>query len=246
MKTKNFYLCLLLLVLGTANVWADKYYQAKYYHGGNTRYTTLDEMISSGAKFMIYNSAILGSGTNYQDYTGFIYNDGANVVLDKSKERDRYVYNEKYVFTMEGIDTDADGNYDQYAIKSVLNGTYVDIYGNMNATAQPLYIKDWYTVNDTQWNLAGVNIESFQYEFVTYANSRSTGQAPANCNVFLVSNNSDDSKETADRYWSGSQTDFFDLESGHPFAFVIINEITDASYIQDLHILPVPRKCRNG
>lgn len=236
MKTKNFYLCLLLLVLGTANVWADKYYQAKYYRDGNTRYTTLDEMISSGAKFMIYNSAIQGSGTNYQDYTGFIYNDGANVVLDKSKERDRYVYNEKYVFTMEGIDTDADGNYDQYAIKSVLNGTYVDIYGNMNATAQPLYIKDWYTVNDTQWNLAGVNVESFQYEFVTYANSRSTGQNPANCNVFLVSNNSDDSKETADRYWSGSQTDFFDLESGQPFAFVIINEITDASYIQDLHI----------
>ena len=236
MRTKNFYLCLLLLVLGTANVWADKYYQAKYYRDGNTRYTTLDEMISSGAKFMIYNSAILGSGTNYQDYTGFIYNDGANVVLDKSKERDRYVYNEKYVFTMEGIDTDADGNYDQYAIKSVLNGTYVDIYGNMNATAQPLYIKDWYTVNDTQWNLAGVNVESFQYEFVTYANSRSTGQKPANCNVFLVSNNSDDSKETADRYWSGSQTDFFDWESGQPFAFVIINEITDASYIQDLHI----------
>lgn len=31
MRTKHFYLCLLLLVLGTANVWADKYYQPYNY-----------------------------------------------------------------------------------------------------------------------------------------------------------------------------------------------------------------------
>ena len=83
MKTRNFYLCLLLLVLGTANVWADKYYMPKSYKsGGNPRYTDLSKMV--GQKFMIYNTAINGG----VDLTGFFYNDGVKIVRDKTKERD--------------------------------------------------------------------------------------------------------------------------------------------------------------
>lgn len=234
MRTKHFYLCLLLLVLGTANVWADKYYQTKYYRDGNTRYASLDELVASGAKFMIYNAAIVGSTTDYQDYTGFLYNNGTGVLLDKSKERDRYVYNEKYMFTMEGHDADADGTYEYYYIKSVLNGTYVDVYGNMSAAPQPLYIKNWKTADGTKWNLAGVNVESYQYAFVSHNDSRNAEKE--DLRVFLVSNNSDDDKTTADRYWSGEQTRFINWESGQPFAFVVAYEITDAEYVQDLHI----------
>ena len=59
MKTKHFYLCLLLLVLGTANVWADKYYKvSRDKIGANNRYNSLQELVNSGAKFMIYNTAI--------------------------------------------------------------------------------------------------------------------------------------------------------------------------------------------
>ncbi len=234
MRTKHFYLCLLLLVLGTANVWADKYYQTKYYREGNTRYASLDELVASRAKFMIYNAAILGNATDYEDYTGFLYNNGTGVLLDKSKERDRYVYNEKYMFTMEGHDDNADGTYEYYYIKSVLNGTYVDVYGNMSAAPQPLYIKNWKTADGTKWNHAGVNVESYQYAFVSHNNSRNAEKE--DLRVFLVSNNSDDDKTTADRYWSGTQTGFINRESGQPFAFVIAYEITDAEYVQDLHI----------
>lgn len=236
MRTKHFYLCLLLLVLGTANVWADKYYQTKYYRNGNTRYASLDELVASGAKFMIYNAAIDGDGGNYKDYTGFLYNNGTGVLLDKSKERDRYVYNEKYMFTMEGHDANADGKYEYYYIKSVLNGTYVDVYGNMSAAPQPLYIKNWKTADATKWNLAGMNVESDQYAFVSHKDSRDA--AKDDLRVFLISNNSDDDKSTADSYWSGTQSEFKPAESGQPFAFVIAYEMTDADaeYVQDLHI----------
>ena len=234
MRTKHFYLCLLLLVLGTANVWADKYYQTKYYRDGNTRYESLDELVASGAKFMIYNAAIVGSTEDYQDYTGFLYNNGTSVLLDKSKERDRYVYNEKYMFTMEGHDDNSDGTYEYYYIKSVLNGTYVDVYGNMSAAPQPLYIKNWKTADGAKWNHAGVNVESYQYAFVSHNDSRNAGKE--DLRAFLISNNSDEDKSTADRYWSGEQKRFINWESGQPFAFVIAYEITDAEYVQDLHI----------
>ena len=70
MKTKNLFLCLLFLVLGTTAAWADKYYQPGSYRGDNTPRLTLEQAV--GKKFMIYNTAINGN----EDRTGFLRNDG--------------------------------------------------------------------------------------------------------------------------------------------------------------------------
>ena len=112
MKTKKLFLCLLFLVLGTT-AWADKYYQPGSYKGNTTPRLTLEQAV--GKKFMIYNTAI---NVN-EDRTGFLRNNGVNFELDKSKERDLYVYNESFVYTMEKH-TDGTGTW--YAIKSVNTG----------------------------------------------------------------------------------------------------------------------------
>ena len=91
MKTKRVFLCLLFLVLGTT-AWADKYYQPGSYKGNTTPRLTLEQAV--GKKFMIYNTAINGN----EDRTGFLRNNGVNFELDKSKERDLYVYNESFVY----------------------------------------------------------------------------------------------------------------------------------------------------
>ena len=103
MRTKHFYLCLLLLVLGTANVWADKYYQPWDYRYEDPRFSSLSVMV--GEKFMIYNASLDGT----QDRTGFLYDNGTIVALDKTKERDRFVYNEKFVYILEDYGTADDG-----------------------------------------------------------------------------------------------------------------------------------------
>ena len=223
MRTKNFYLCLLLLVLSTANVWADKYYQPGSYKGGSTPRRTLAELANTGKKFMIYNTCVEGN----VDYTGFLRNNGKNVVLDKSKERDLYVYNENYVYTMEGFDTDSDGNLDYYAIKSVTTGTYVDIIGNTSnagADAAKLYITNW---DETPAERrAGVNMESWLYNIIGNAQITSGGHGST---VFVI-------KNEGSTCWSG-ETDHFATEStGHPYAFYEAFEVTDGTYLQDLHI----------
>ncbi len=223
MKTRNFYLCLLLLVLGTANVWADKYYMPKSYKsGGNPRYTDLSKMV--GQKFMIYNTAINGG----VDLTGFFYNDGVKIVRDKTKERDLYVYNEKYVYTLEAFDDNKDDVVDYYAIKSITSDTYLDINGStMHTTPVPLYIANWATADSKNWARSNVNYENDQYSVVANGNIGS--------DVFLVSS-SPTIQQGVEHYWSGT-VEGFDVDyKGHPFAFYPANEVTSGSYLQDLHI----------
>ncbi len=67
MKTKSFYLCLLFLLLGTANMWADKYYTvSRDKTDSKNRYNSLSDLAASGEKFMIYNTAMRLVGMQYE------------------------------------------------------------------------------------------------------------------------------------------------------------------------------------
>ena len=222
MKTERLFLCLLFLVFGTT-AWADKYYQPGSYKGNTTPRLTLEQAV--GQKFMIYNTAINGN----EDRTGFLRNNGVNFELDKSKERDLYVYNESFVYTMEAYDDDADGVNDWYAIKSVATGLYVNTAGRtdiLKASDAMLIITSW---DEATEGKSGVNMESWKYNII--ANNKITSDGHGST-VFVVKNyNGGD-----EPYWNGTPTAFDDWSNGHPFAFYIAHEVTSGDYLQDLHI----------
>lgn len=235
MKTKHFYLCLLLLVLGTANVWADKYYQPWSYKGGsNPRFADLASMV--GQKFMIYNAAIAGN----VDRSGFLYNAGTKFGYDKTKERDLFIYNEKYVYTLEEA-TDANG-VACYAIKSITSGTYVAADGSTaHSTPQYLYIKDWKSAGDAGWARSGANAENYLYSVIGSGEIASNG----NVNAFVVSSSNvhvprydAEGNENANYtiYWNGEVSSFTTYTDAHPYTFYRVSEIQNGDYLEDLHI----------
>ena len=208
----------MLLLMSASSAWADKYYQPGSYKGNTTPRLTLEQAV--GKKFMIYNTAIDGS----VDRTGFLRNGGVSFEHDKSKERDLYVYNESFVYTMEAYDDNADGVNDWYAIKSVNTGLYVNINGKtdiLKATDAKLYITDW----DNATGKSGVNMESWKYNVVANGQIKSSGNGST---VFVVKN--------GNTYWNGNTDAFATWSNGHPFAFYIAHEVTSGDYLQDLHI----------
>lgn len=223
MKAKNLFFCLLFLLLGTTTAWADKYYQPGSYKGNNTPRLTLEQAV--GKKFMIYNTAINGN----EDRTGFLRNNGVNFELDKSKERDLYVYNESFVYTMEAYDDNADGVNDWYAIKSVNTGLYVNAAGKTDigsASDAKLIITSW---DEATEGKSGVNMESWKYNIIANGQIKSGGHGST---VFVVKN-----YDGGDRpYWNGTVKAFDTWDNGHPFAFYIAHEVTSGDYLQDLHI----------
>ena len=217
MKAKRLFLCLLFLVLGTT-AWADKYYQPGSYKGNTTPRLTLEQAV--GKKFFIYNTAIAGN----VDRTGFLRNNGVQFELDKSKERDLYVYNETFVYTLEAYDDDADGVNDWYAIKSVNTGLYVNAAGKTDigsAANAKLYITDW----DNATGKSGVNMESWKYNIIANGEITSGGHGTT---VFVVKN--------GDTCWNGNTDSFATWSDGHPYAFYVAHEVTSGDYLQDLHI----------
>lgn len=236
MKTKNLLLCLLFLVFGTTTALADKYYKPSTYRSGTNPRKTLAEYANTGKKFMIYNTAINGN----EDRTGFLRNNGTNFVCDKTKERDNLIYNESFVYTMEGFDTDSDGKSDYYAIKSVQTGLYVNINGEtdcLSADDAKLYITSWdEAVADNSKDAEGkvvkgdiaesdANMENWQFNIVANNNIVSGGHGST---VFVVKN--------GNTYWNGKVTEFDTYTDGHPYAFYEANEVTSGDYLQDLHI----------
>ncbi|MBO7194384.1 MAG: discoidin domain-containing protein [Bacteroidaceae bacterium] len=224
MKTKRLFLCLLFLVLGTT-AWADKYYQPGSYKGNTTPRLTLEQAV--GAKFMIYNTALNG---NNDDRTGFLRNNGVQFELDKSKERDFFVYNETFVYTLEAYDDNADGVNDWYAIKSVNTGLYVNAAGKTDigsAADAKLIITSW---DNATSGKSTVKLESWKYNVVENGQITSGGHGST---VFIVKD-----YNVVDRpYWNGTSNGFDTWDDGHPFAFYIANEFTsEESYLQDLHI----------
>ena len=222
MKAKRVFLCLMLLVLGASSAWADKYYQPGPYQGNITPRLTLEQAV--GQKFMIYNTAIDGG----VDRTGFLRNNGVQFELDKTKERDLFVYNESFVYTMEAYDDNADGVNDWYAIKSVSTGLYVNAAGKTDigsASDAKLYISDW----DNATGKSGVNMESWKYNVIANGQITSGGHGST---VFVVKNFNGGNRP----YWNGTVNAFDTWSDGHPFAFYIANEVTGGEYLQDLHI----------
>ena len=220
MKKSNLICCLLFLFLGTTIAWADKYYQPGSYRGNTTPRKTLSELAGTGVKFMIYDAAIVG-GNSGLDLTGFLRNNGVQFEHDKTKERDLLVYNESFVYTMEGFDDNKDGEFDWYAIKSIQTGLYVNINGKTdvaNATDAKLYIADW--PNAT--NKAGVSMENWKYNIV--------GISGDDANTVFVVKNGDDT------CWNGEVNSFVTSSQGHPYAFYVANEVTSGDYLEDLHI----------
>lgn len=214
MKTKNLLLCLLFLVLGTTAAFADKYYSLGDSRWENPRYKSLADMV--GQKVMIYNAGIKSE----EDYTGFLYANGQGIAFDKCKERDRYVHNECYVFTVEGFDTNSDGSYDYYALKSLSTGTYIDFNGKLSVDAAPLYFGKY---SECKSKFAD-KVEEYGYG-TTLVDKITEGTA-----VFAVSDNNG-------KYWCGEKTTFESAASeAAPFAFYKVNEVTSGDYLQDLHI----------
>ena len=219
MKAKRVFLCLMLLVMGASSAWADKYYQPGSYRGDNTPRLTLEQAV--GKKFMIYNTAINGG----EDRTGFLRNNGVQFELDKTKERDLFVYNESFVYTME---KHTEGDDTWYAIKSVNTGLYVNAAGKTDigsASDAKLYISDW----DNATGKSGVNMESWKYNVIANGQITSGGHGST---VFVVKNFNGGNKP----YWNGTVNAFDTWSDGHPFAFYIANEVTSGEYLQDLHI----------
>ena len=221
MKKKHLIFCLLFLVLGTTIAWADKYYQPGSYRGNTTPRLTLAQAV--GKKFMIYNTAVAGN----EDRTGFLRNNGVQFEHDKTKERDLFIYNESFVYTMEAHHDDQDGNPDWYAIKSVETGLYVNASGRTDigsAADAKLYITDW----DNATGKSGVNMESWKYNIVANGQITSGGHGST---VFVVKN--------GNTYWNGLADEFITWSDGLPFAFYVANEYTndgDYDFLTDLHI----------
>ena len=214
MKAKYLLFSLLFLMLGTT-AWADKYYQPGTYRGNTTPRLTLEQAV--GKKFMIYNTAINGG----EDRTGFLRNNGVQFEHDKTKERDLFIYNESFVYTMEKH-TDENGDY--YAIKSVQTGLYVNINGKTdvaNAADAKLYITDW----DNATNKSGVNMENWKYNIIANGQITSSGNGST---VFVVKN--------GNTYWNGNTESFATYSDGHPYAFYEAHEVTGGDYLEDLHI----------
>ena len=224
MKKRNLLFCLLFLFLGTAIAWADKYYMPKDYRQGSNPRLSLESILAGNKKFMIYNTAISGS----QDCTGFLRNDGVGFAHDKSKERDMFVYNENFVYTLEAFDTNSDSIPEYYAIKSLQTGTYVDCYGN-SSHETPDNAKLSITVWDDATDKAGVNMESWQYSVISNSAIKSGGHGTT---VFVIKNYEGDSKIC----WNGTTNSFITATNSHPFAFHEAIEVVDGDYLQDLHM----------
>ena len=223
MKAKRLFLCLLFLVLGTT-AWADKYYQPGSYKGNTTPRLTLEQAV--GKKFMIYNTALNG---NNDDRTGFLRNNGVQFELDKSKERDLFVYNETFVYTLEAYDDNADDVNDWYAIKSVNTGLYVNAAGKTDigsAADAKLIITSW---DNATSGKSGVKLESWKYNVVENGQITDGGHGST---VFIVKDYNGGDRP----YWNGTSNGFDTWTDGHPFAFYIAHEVTNGDYLQDLHI----------
>ena len=225
---------MLLLLLGTATAWADKYYMPKSYRNKVMPRLTLDEAV--GKRFMIYNTAVESTGV---DKTGFLRNGGAQFEHDKSKERDLFIYNESFVYTLEAFDDNGDGYNEWYAIKSLSTGTYVDCTGKTtykNAADAKLNIYNWAAANKlgvADW----VDMECWEYNIIARKDIEHQ-------NVVLVVGGEE--APGVNSYWSGEEDNFTTNQwYGHPYVFYEAIELTNENelpitiekdFLQELHV----------
>ena len=237
MKTKKLLFCLMLLLLGTATAWADKYYMPKSYRNKVNPRLTLETAV--GKRFMIYNSAV---DYDAVDRTGFLRNGGAEFAHDKSKERDLFIYNESFVYTLEAFDDNKDGHNDWYAIKSLSTGTYVDCNGkttHKNPQDAKLNIYNWAAANKVgaaDW----VNMECWEYNIIAREDIEHQDV------VFVIGGKYTQGGQEKSAYWNGATNSFAtDQWHGHPYVFYEAIELTnedelpitiEKDFLQELHV----------
>ena len=230
MKTKQLFLCMLFLLLGTSAAWADKYYKVVYNISNRQRVETP----VPGKKYMIFNTTFNGS----TDFTGFLYNNGTGLSVDKSRDNDRFIYNECFIFELVTVDE----SNKEYAIRSLSSGTYVNVEGSTsNSTPQTLLMYTWdeavagdgfdpsktgaaAITENNGIKQAFVNSENRDNSVIYYNNITS-----ASNRVFIFSS------EDKTRYWSGNEDSFFGGETGQPFAFYEVEELTSEYNYEEIN-----------
>lgn len=228
---------MLLLMLGTATAWADKYYMPKSYRNKVNPRLALENAV--GKRFMIYNTAV---GYDAVDKTGFLRNGGAEFTHDKSKERDLFIYNESFVYTLEAFDDNNDGHNDWYAIKSLSTGTYVDCKGkttHKNAADAKLNIYNWVAakkVGVADW----VNMECWEYNIIAREDIDHQDV------VLVIGGKYTQDGQEKSAYWNGATNSFATDEwLGHPYVFYEAIELTnedelpiaiEKDFLQELHV----------
>lgn len=221
---------MLFLLLGTSAAWADKYYKVVYNISNRQRVETP----VPGKKYMIFNTTFNGS----TDFTGFLYNNGTALSVDKSRDNDRFIYNECFIFELVTVDE----SNKEYAIRSLSSGTYVNVEGSTsNSTPQTLLMYTWdeavagdgfdpsktgaaAITENNGIKQAFVNSENRDNSVIHYNNITS-----ASNRVFIFSS------EDKTRYWSGNEDSFFGGETGQPFAFYEVEELTSEYNYEEIN-----------
>lgn len=221
---------MLFLLLSTQAAWADKYYKVVYNIADRQRVQTP----VPGKKYMIFNTTFNGS----TDFTGFLYNNGTGLSVDKSRDNDRFIYNECFIFELVTVDE----SNKKYAIRSLSSGTYVNVEGSTsNSTPQTLLMYTWdeavagdgfdpsktgaaAVTENNGIKQAFVNSENrdnsvIYYDKITSASNR----------VFIFSS------EDKTRYWSGNEDSFFGWGTGQPFAFYEVEELTSEHNYEEIN-----------
>lgn len=240
MKTKKLFLCMLLVLLSTMTVRADKYYKM------NMKSRVKGELqFSTGKKYMIFNTAYEGTEPCY----GFLYNMGTTFGVHRSTSVDQLIYNGAFVFELENA---GDDDPHTFYLKSVPGGGYMDINGHQSIAPVKLKIYTWkeaqgkadsdsknddvYTVATNGVTLKDNNdlkqacVKSMNGNYSVISEHLVTTEEN---HVYLITN------EDGTAYFSGSSKNGYKSGStGHPFAFYECYELTSVGSfdIQDLHI----------
>lgn len=169
------------------------------------RPTTRATTLTSGKKYMIYNTAF----HNTEDRTGFLYDNGSGMGhsgAPKKKPATFKTVQDAYLWEIET--TDEDG---KYYLKAA-DGTYVNVSGN-NGNAEPvaLYIQPW---NTSTADKAGVKSEGADGAVIENAN--------IGADVFTISGTKQG--HTGKDCWNGNPNGFSMWESAHPYAFYEVEE----------------------
>ena len=240
MKTKKLFLCMLLVLLSTMTVRADKYYKMnmKSRVEGALQFST-------GKKYMIFNTAYEGTEPCY----GFLYNMGTTFGVHRSTSVDQLIYNGAFVFELENA---GDDDPHTFYLKSVPGGGYMDINGHQSIAPVKLKIYTWkeaqgkddsdsknddvYTVTTNGVTLNDKNdlkqacVKSMNKNYSVISEHLVTTEEN---HVYLITN------EDGTAYFSGSSKNGYKSGStGHPFAFYECYELTSVGSfdIQDLHV----------
>lgn len=221
---------MLFLLLSTQAAWADKYYKVVYNIGDRQRVATP----IVGKKYMIFNTTFNGS----EDFTGFLYNNGTGLSVDKSRDNDRFIYNDCFIFELVAVDESSK----KYAIRSLSSGTYVNVEGSTsNSTPQTLLMYTWdeavagdgfdpsktgsaAVTENNGIKQAFVNSENRDNSVIYYDKITSESNR-----VFIFSN------EDKTKYWSGNANSFFGWETGQPFAFYEVEELTSEHNYEEIN-----------